>query len=87
MKLSQEKQTDEKHLVIHSDYRKKKSEKLCGVIPCSEETRETLSEMLDFSILKDPIFILFVISNFCTSIGFNIPYVYIVVSKRKNKFH
>lgn len=32
---------------------------------------------MDFSLFKDPIFILFVVSNFCTSIGFNIPYVYI----------
>ncbi|XP_021932288.1 monocarboxylate transporter 12 isoform X3 [Zootermopsis nevadensis] len=48
---------------------------ICG---CSKETRDTLTEMLDFSLLKDPIFILFTISNFCTSVGFNIPYVYLV---------
>jgi hypothetical protein len=53
---------------------------ICGCMPCSKETRDTLSEMLDFSLLKDPIFILFTVSNFCTSIGFNIPYVYLVVS-------
>lgn len=53
---------------------------ICGCLPCSKETRDTLAEMLDFSLLKDPIFILFTVSNFCTSIGFNIPYVYIVVS-------
>lgn len=82
MKLSHEKQPDERHLVIHSDYKKKKNQKLCGCIPCSDEARETLSEMLDFSILKDPIFILFIISNFCTSIGFNIPYVYIVAQAK-----
>jgi MFS family permease len=51
---------------------------ICGCLPCSKETRDTLAEMLDFSLLKDPIFILFTVSNFCTSIGFNIPYVYIV---------
>ena len=34
--------------------------------------------MLDFSLFKDPVFILFTLSNFLTSIGFNIPYVYIV---------
>ena len=53
---------------------------ICGCMPCSKETRDTLAEMLDFSLLKDPIFILFTVSNFCTSIGFSIPYVYIVVS-------
>ncbi|KAF5300320.1 hypothetical protein FQA39_LY11177 [Lamprigera yunnana] len=66
----------------HVDEEQKQST-ICGVVPCSEETKETLSEMLDFSLLKDPIFILFTISNFCTSIGFNIPYVYIV-SKAKS---
>lgn len=42
-----------------------------------EETRQTVSKMLSFSLLKDPVFILFTVSNFLTSIGFNIPYVYI----------
>lgn len=34
--------------------------------------------MMNFSLLKDVIFIIFAISNFCTSIGFNMPYIYIV---------
>ncbi|XP_004930921.1 monocarboxylate transporter 12 [Bombyx mandarina] len=42
------------------------------------ESKSILSEMLDFSLLVDPIFILFAISNFLTSIGFYIPYVYTV---------
>ncbi|ENN77329.1 hypothetical protein YQE_06155, partial [Dendroctonus ponderosae] len=52
--------------------------KLCGLIPCSLETKDTLHEMLDFSLFKDPTFILFSTSNLLTSIGFSIPYVYIV---------
>ncbi|KAL1494287.1 hypothetical protein ABEB36_009910 [Hypothenemus hampei] len=52
--------------------------KLCGVIPCSPETKDTLRAMLDFSLFKNPIFILFSASNLLTSIGFNIPYVYLV---------
>lgn len=32
---------------------------------------------MDFSIFRDPVFIIFVISNFCTSVGFNVPYVFI----------
>ncbi|XP_076618891.1 monocarboxylate transporter 12-like isoform X2 [Colletes latitarsis] len=35
-------------------------------------------EILDISILKDPVFILFTFSNFCTSIGFYVPYVYVL---------
>lgn len=33
--------------------------------------------MMDFSLFKDVVFIVFTLSNFCTSIGFNVPYVYI----------
>lgn len=50
---------------------------MCGCIPCSPETKDTLNEMLHFGLLKDPVFIIFTVSNFLTSIGFNIPYVYI----------
>lgn len=51
--------------------------KVCGLIPCSKESYDAYKEMMDFGLLKDPVFILFTISNFCTSIGFNVPYVYI----------
>ncbi|XP_053970364.1 monocarboxylate transporter 12 [Hylaeus volcanicus] len=37
-----------------------------------------LKETMDLSILKDPVFILFTFSNFCTSIGFYVPYVYVM---------
>lgn len=49
----------------------------CGCISCSKETSDTFREMMSFSILKDPIFIVFTVSNFLTSIGFNVPYVYL----------
>lgn len=55
----------------------KDSDKICGCITCSKETRDTFSEMMNFSLFRDIIFIIFVFSNFCTSIGFNVPYVYI----------
>lgn len=54
---------------------------ICGIV-CSPETKDTLREMLDFSLFKDVVFILFTLSNFLTSIGFNIPYVYIVSRAR-----
>lgn len=45
---------------------------------CTADTKETVKEMLDMSLFRDIVFLLFAMSNFCTSIGFNIPYVYIV---------
>lgn len=33
--------------------------------------------MMNFDLFHDPVFIVFTISNFCTSIGFNVPYVYL----------
>ena len=35
---------------------------------CSEQTTQCM-QMIDFSLLKDPIFLIFAISNFLTSIG------------------
>lgn len=43
----------------------------------SQEVRDAFKEMMDFTLLKDPVFLLFAVSNFCTSIGFNVPYLYI----------
>ncbi|XP_017034882.1 monocarboxylate transporter 5 [Drosophila kikkawai] len=51
--------------------------KCCGCITCSKETRDTFAEMMNFSLLKDAIFVIFSVSNFCTSIGFNMPYIYV----------
>lgn len=61
---------------IHSDRygsfraRSEKGEEVrsevCGCIPCSQETHDTLKKMMSFSLLKDPIFILFTVSNFLT---------------------
>ncbi|CAH1982807.1 unnamed protein product [Acanthoscelides obtectus] len=58
----------------HHDSESGESRKVCGLIPCSDE----IQEMLDFSLFKDLVFILFSMSNLLTSIGFNIPYVYMV---------
>ena len=52
--------------------------KACGCIPCSKEAYDAYKEMVDFSLFKDPVFILFTVSNFCTSLGFNVPYIYMV---------
>lgn len=43
---------------------------------CPAEIRDALAEMTDFSLLMNPLFLMFAISNFLTSIGFNVPYVY-----------
>lgn len=39
---------------------------VCGCIPCSQETKDTIKKMMSFGLLKDPIFLLFVGSNFMT---------------------
>ena len=57
---------------------KEEPEVKCGWLPCSTEFKAALGEMLDMTLLVDPIFILFAVSNFLTSIGFYIPYVYTV---------
>lgn len=41
------------------------------------KTHENFIKMMNFSLLKDPIFIWFTLSNFATSLGFNVPYVYL----------
>lgn len=67
-----------KRRVIQDDDDEEEDATICGIVPCSRETKDTLQEMLDFSLFKDVIFIIFILSNFLTSIGFNVPYVYIV---------
>lgn len=55
-----------------TDLSSKKSRFRC----CPAEIRDALAEMTDFSLLMNPLFLMFAISNFLTSIGFNVPYVY-----------
>lgn len=50
---------------------------ILGCISCSKETKDTFDTIMDFSIFRDSVFIVFTLSNFCTSIGFNVPYVFI----------
>lgn len=51
-----------------------------GCLPCSLECKDTIAEMTDFSLFRDVIFVLFILSNFLTSIGYNLPYLYLPVS-------
>lgn len=46
----------------------------------SDEIMENLSEMIDLSLMRNYIFLIFSISNFLTSIGYHIPYIYLKVS-------
>ncbi|KAL8586249.1 hypothetical protein ACOMHN_003764 [Nucella lapillus] len=52
------------------------SSKCCGITVPSE-FREAFQEMMDFSLLKNPVFLMFAISNFFTSIGFNMPFIFL----------
>lgn len=58
----------------------KENDKFSDDVCCSADAKNTIKYLLDFALLKDPVFILYTISNFLTSIGFNIPYLYLVVS-------
>lgn len=57
-----------------------RTDRICGCVPASPESAQAFSQMMDLSLLKDSILIMFAVSNFLTSIGFNVPYVYTVVS-------
>ncbi|XP_042869845.1 monocarboxylate transporter 12-like [Penaeus japonicus] len=57
--------------------------KVCGCVPCSRETRDAMKSLMDWELLVDGIFLLFAFSNFCTSIGFNAPYIFIVDRARQ----
>lgn len=52
--------------------------KMCGCFPCSREAKSAMNSLMDFGLLRDPIFQMFALSNFFTSIGFYAPYVFIV---------
>jgi len=41
------------------------------------DMRQTISEMMDFHLLLDVVFILFAVSNLLTSIGFVVPYIFL----------
>lgn len=64
----------QKQTITHKNIPEKKK---YSCIPCSLECQATFAEMTDFSLLKDTIFLMFAVSNFLTSIGFNLPYLYI----------
>lgn len=49
----------------------------CKWFTCPDAMSDTMKEMMDITLLRDTVFILFSISNFLTSIGFNVPYVYL----------
>ena len=46
-------------------------------IGITKEMRQTISEMMDFRLLLDLVFILFAVSNLLTSIGFVVPYIFL----------
>ncbi|KAJ2953818.1 hypothetical protein O0L34_g1446 [Tuta absoluta] len=76
--LSKHRAPSPEKVVAHMSTKSIDSEERCSWLPCAAESKAALSEMLDLTLLLDPIYILFVVSNFLTSIGFYIPYVYTV---------
>ena len=57
------------------------ADRICGCVPVNNAATKAFKDMMDLSLLKDGVFIMFAVSNFLTSIGFNAPYVYTVVSE------
>lgn len=68
---------------VESDYQKKSKTKtdcfLLRWLDCSDEIIENFFEMIDLSLMRNFIFLIFLISNFMTSIGYHIPYIYLKV--------
>lgn len=64
------------HLHLQMEEEIKEEEKCCGMT-VSTEFREAFREMLSFALLKNPVFLMFAISNFLTSIGFNMPFIFL----------
>jgi len=54
----------------------------CG-IKVDPDKVAIMQTMMDFSLFKDPIFMMYAASNFLTSIGFNVPYVFTVDRARE----
>lgn len=54
-----------------------KEKKAGGCFDLSEEFRTTMKDMLSMSLLKNPVFLMFAFSNFFTSIGFNMPFIFL----------
>ena len=44
---------------------------------CGKDVWGTLSELMDFRLMLDVVFVLFAVSNFLTSIGFVVPYIFV----------
>ncbi|KAG4067169.1 hypothetical protein HA402_000160 [Bradysia odoriphaga] len=44
---------------------------------CCPGEAAVICEMLNLHLFTDPIFVIFTVSNFCTSVGFNVPFVYL----------
>lgn len=56
-----------------------KSEESGGCCTClPEATRKELSGLMDFSLLKDPVFLFIGVSNIFGMLGFYVPFVYII---------
>ena len=55
---------------VSDDKNEDDNEKICGCIPISPESYKGLYQMLNLDLMKDGIFVMFLVSNFFTSIGF-----------------
>ena len=54
-------------------------EESCACCPCiPAATRKTMANLMDFSLMKDPVFLFIGVSNIFGMLGFYVPFVYII---------
>lgn len=63
-----------------SEKKKKSDCFLFRWLNCSDEIIDNFAEMIDLSLMKNYVFLIFSISNFLTSVGYHIPFIYLKVN-------
>lgn len=55
----------------------RKNRRMVNFSCCPKEILDTFQLMMDFEILRNPVFLIFAISNFFTSLGYYVPHIYL----------
>ena len=55
----------------------RKNRRIRSLVCCPKEIADTFQLMMDFEILRNPVFLIFAVSNFLTSIGYYVPHIYL----------
>lgn len=71
--------TDGNPVYVKQNTKKKVNCFLFRWLNCSDEIMDNFSEMIDLTLMRNSVFLIFSISNFLTSVGFHIPFIYLKV--------